>query len=181
MSCIVKDFYICITSHKYTSVNGKFFFRYPKEYPLSFKTRSEIKDQYNISNNYIEWINFSKEFYPNAGGDRLGSIVIYNNPIYESIDDYAKRVAKDYSNLPEDLKGFPPKIGYIIIGGEKAVRITTSRQPSSFDPPSDSYVLIYEKRLYSISFDYDDYYHKLPKEYYNKSKEIILSTFTFNK
>jgi len=180
LGCVIKDFSLCIKSKKYVSETGKFTFRYPNDYPISLKTGSELINQYNFDDTYVEWVNFSNEFYPNAGGDRLGSVVVEKNSPYQSVNQYGEKTISDFNKLPERYKGTPPKIEYLKIGGENAVRITTSQQPSSFNPPSDDYVLIHNGELYRIGFDYNDYYHKSSIEYYEKGKEIILSTFAFN-
>jgi hypothetical protein len=170
LRCLSKDFTLCITSKKYVSASGKFTFRYPKDYPVTFKTGNEMVSQYNFDNKYGEWVNFSSEFYPNAGGDRLGSIIVEKNSSYQSVNQFGDKTLSDFDKLPEQYKGTPPKIEYLKIGGVNAVR----------SPPSDDYVLVHNGELYRIGFDYNDYYHKLPIEHYQKGKELILSTFTFN-
>lgn len=82
--------------------------------------------------------------------------------------------------MSEQYKGTPPAIEYLKIAGKDAICVSRSQQPSSFNPPSDDYVFIHDGKLYQIGFDYDNYYHKLPVEYYQKGKELILSTFTLD-
>lgn len=180
LSCMIGDFSFCIKSNKYISATGKFSFRYPQDYPLTFKTGVDLVNQYRFDDKYAEWVNFSSEFYPNAGGDRLGNIIVEKSSSYNSVKEFGNKTLADFNKLPERYKGTPPTIEYLKVGGEDAVRITTSQQPSSFNPPSDEYVLVHKGELYRISFDYNDYYHKLPIEYYQKGKELILSTFSFN-
>lgn len=180
LRCITKDFSLCITSKKYVSASSKFTFRYPKDYPITFKTGNEMVSQYNFDDKYVEWVNFSSEFYPNAGGNRLGSIIVEKNSSYQNVKQFGDKTLSDFNKLPEQYKGTPPKIEYLKIGGVNAVHITTDQQPSSFNPSSDEYVLIHEGELYRISFDYNSYYHELPSEYYTKGKNLILSTFSFN-
>ncbi len=180
LNCVTNDFSLCVSSKKYVSKSGKFTFRYPKDYPITSKSGSEMVSQYNFDDKYVEWVNFSSDFYPNAGGDRLGSVIVWNNAPYSSIDEYGKKTLTDFNKLPEKFKGLPPKVEYLTTAGEKAVRITISQQPSSFNPPSDDYVLFHKGNLYNISFDYNAYYHKLPNQYYQNGKQLILSTFTFN-
>lgn len=180
LSCVTKDFSLCIKSNKYTSATRKFSFRYPQDYPITAKTGEELKNTYNSDLDSAEWVNFSSEFYLNAGGDRLGSIIVEKNTSYQNVKEFVDKTLADFNKLPERYKGTPPKIEYLKIGGENATRITTSQQPSSFNLPRDEYILVRKGELYRVSFDYNDYYHKLPVEYYQKGKELILSTFTFN-
>jgi hypothetical protein len=167
-------------SNIYTSSIREFSFRYPKDYPLTFKTGEDLVKQYNFDDKYAEWVNFSSEFYSNAGGDRLGSIIIEKNTFHQNVQEFGEKTLSDFNKLPERYKGTPPRIEYLKIGGIDAVRVTTSQQPSSFNPPSDEFVLIHNGELYRLSFDYNDYYHKLPVEYYRRGKELILATFSFN-
>jgi hypothetical protein len=178
LNCITKDFTLCLKSKKYTSATGKFSFRHPSDYPMSFKTGDEMVNQYNFEDEYIEWVNFSWDWYPNAGGERLGSVVIKNETDFKEVEEYANKILSDFEALPKQFKGTPPKIEYLKVAGKDAVRISRSQQPSSFNPPSDDFVLIYKGELYQIGFDYNGYYHKKPVEYYLKSREIILSTLT---
>lgn len=180
LNCATKDFALCIKSNKYISAIGEFSFRYPQDYPLTFKTGKNLVNQYHFDDKYAEWVNFSSEFYLNAGGDRLGSIIVDKNASFQNVTDFGDKTLADFNKLPERLKGTPPKIEYMKVGDEDTVRITITQQPSSFNPPSDEYILVHKGELYRISFDYNDYYHKLPVEYYQKGRELILSTFTFN-
>lgn len=178
LSCASKNISMCISSKKYTSINNKFSFRYPKDYPLTFASESDLNKS-GWNGKYSERVNFSKEYYSNAGGDRLGMISVEKSSPYQSVNQFGDETLNNFNKLPERLKGAAPKIEYLKVGGENAVRVVTGHQPSSFDNPSDDYVLVRNGVLYRISFDYDDYYHKLPIEYYQKGKELILSTFTF--
>lgn len=179
LRCLTKDFSMCINSKKHVSLNNKFSFRYPKDYPLTFASEDDLNKS-GWNGKYAEWVNFSSEFYPNAGGDRLGSVIVEKSTSYQSVNQFGDNTLSDFNKLPEQYKGTPPKIEYLKVGGENAVRITTNQQPSSFNPPSDDYILVRNGELYRIGFDYNDYYHKLPIKYYQKGKELILSTFVFN-
>lgn len=172
LGCITKDFSLCMKSTKYVSATGRFTFRHPNDYPITFKTDSDLVNQYHFDNKYAEWVNFSSEFYPNAGGDRLGSIIIYKNTPYKDIKDF---VTKELSSFQ-----VPPDIYYVKVGGKDAVCSSLKHQPSSFNSPSYDCYFLYKGELYRIGFDYNDYYHKLPIEYYEKGRELILSTFTLN-
>lgn len=180
LNCLTTDFSLCMKSKKYVSLTGKYIFRYPDYYPITSMTGDQLKKTYLSDFNSTEWVNFTSEFYPNAGGNRLGSIIVEKNTSYQSVNQFGDETLSNFNKLPERLKGTPPKIEYLKVGGENVARITTSHQPSSFAQPSDEYIIVHKGELYRISFDYNDYYHKLPMEYYQKGKELILSTFTFN-
>lgn len=170
-NCISKDFSLCVNSKKYTSAGDKFIFRYPEDYPLTLRTGSDLVNQYHFDDKYVEWVNLSTEFYPNAGGDRLGSVIV-KNTTFKDVKEY---VDKELGNLE-----VPPNIEYVKIDGKDAICTSLKQQPHSFNPPSYDCFIINEGLLYIISFDYNDYYHKLPVEYYEKARELILSTFSFN-
>lgn len=180
LNCLTKDFIMCLTSNKYISKSGKFSFRYPKKYPVTFKTGNELLNQYNFDNNYVEWVNFSREFYPNAGGDRLGAIIVEKNISYQSINQFIDQILYDFNKSSKQYKKFQPQIEYLKISGKNAAKIIKSRQSYNLTPSKNEYVIIHNKYLYIIDFYYDEYYHKLPKEYYQKGEQLILSTFTFN-
>lgn len=125
---------------------------------------------YGYEDKYVEWVNFSSVFYPNAGGDRLGDIIVEKNTPFKNVKDYAAN----------ELSGFkiPLEIVYSQIAGKDAACSSLKQQPHSFTSPSYDCFIIFKGYLYRISFDYNDYYHKLPTEYYEKAKQLILSTFT---
>jgi hypothetical protein len=179
LNCITKDFVLCLRSKKFTSTTGKYFFRYPNDYPITHKTGSDLTSQYGFSSGeYNEWVNFSTEFYPNAGGDSLGSVMVKNSG-FNSVSEYADDVMKTFNNQPDRYKGKTPVIDYITVSGKDAIRVATSHQPSNFAEPEDNIVLVESGELYEIRFNCNEYYHKKPLEYYESSKNIILSTFTF--
>lgn len=172
LNCMTKDFFLCIKSKKYVSSVRRFAFRYPNDYPITYKTGDELKTQYLSDFNSIEWVNFSSEFYPEAGGNRLGSIIVEKNTPYKNIKEYAN---KELSNFE-----VPMKIEFVKIDGKDAVCSSLKPQIYTFTIQRDTCYLFYKKELYQIAFDYDDYYHKFPVEDYKKAKELILSTFTLN-
>lgn len=180
LNCIVKNFSLCITSKKYTSAKGQFSFRYPKDYPITFKTGDDLRRVFGFGDGYVEWVNFSSEFYPNAGGDRLGSIIVNRNNSYQSVKQFGDEELNNFNKLTEQYKGIPPKIKieYLKLGGADSVRVSVGRL--DFNPPKDDYLLIHNGDLYRIGFNYNDYYHKQPLRYYEGAKEVILSTFTLN-
>lgn len=179
LNCLSIEPVACMKSTEYISPTKQFTFRYPIGYPLAYRAGDELMKQYLYDDKFDEWINFSSEFYNNAGGNRLGSIIVTKDTDFKSLQEYTDKTQEDFDKLSDSLKGVSPQIEFVKISGRDAVRITTSQQPSSFTPSSDQYVLIENGKLYTISFDFNDYYHKKPFQYYENSKKIILSTFTF--
>lgn len=177
LNCLSIDFIACVRSLQYKSYTGQFSFRYPYTYPLIVRKGEQIEQ---LDGNYDEFINFSTEFYHTAGGERLGSLRVTKKTEFASVQEYADKVKSDFDSPLVRAKVGPPKIISVKIGGRNAVRMTSSGNPSNFGLPRDEYAFIENGKLYSISFDYNAYYHKQPFEYYDNSKKIILSTFTFN-
>lgn len=171
LTCITQNLSLCLQSKKYTSIDGGFIFRYPVDYPLTFKTGDQMKSQYGFDDKYKDWVNFSSEFYPNAGGERLGSVIVTKNTTYKDIGEYALKELTDFK--------ISPTLNYQKIGGKSAVCASLKRQPHSFSEPSYNCYVINNNLLYRMSFDYNNYYHKLPIEYYQSAQQLILSTFTF--
>lgn len=165
LACATQNLSLCFRSKQYLSATGQFSFRYPEDYPLSFKTGAQLIDQYHYDDKYAEWVNFSSDFYPNAGGERLGSIIVEENTPYQNIKEFATEKLNDYS---------PSSVN---IGGQDGV---CTDIPQFFSLPSYTCFVIDRHHLYQISFDYNNYYHQLPIEYYQSARQLILATFTFN-
>lgn len=170
ISCLTIDLSMCLRSKQYTAPSGEFSFRYPDTYPLSAKNSSELMESYNGNFGTEFWIDFSAKFYPNAGGERLGSIRVKAKNPYKNINELISA---------EPIYKTSPSIEKIQIGGKDAVCEEFTTQLGSFDPPSYNCSIISKGKLYWLSFDYNDYYHKLPVEYYIQAKNLILSTFKF--
>jgi len=172
LACITQNLSLCLQSKKYVSSNGKFIFRYPADYPITFKTGDQLISEYHYDDKFDEWVNFSNEFYPNAGGERLGSIIVTKHTPYNDIREYVSKELNNYE--------VSPKFNYVNIGGKNAVCFSLKQQPHSFTTPSYNCYIVDNTLLYRISFDYNDYHHKLSMEYYQTAQQLILSTLKFN-
>jgi hypothetical protein len=161
----------CVQSKKYVSADGKFIFRYPSDFPISYKTGEQMVNQYSFDDKYEEWVNFSRVFYPNAGGERLGSVIVTKDNTYNDVSQFASNKLSNYK--------VPPILEYMKIGGKDAVCFSLKQQPNSFSTAGYHCYVIDSNKLYSMSFDYNDFYHKQSLEYYSKARQLILSTFTF--
>lgn len=175
LNCLFTDPVICLLSKKYIGRTQNFSFRYPRDYPLTSKTATEMK-QGGFGDKYDEYINFSSEWYYNAGGDRLG-VVSVETTDFKSVQEYADKVKQDYNSLPDYT---PPKIEFTKISGEDAVHIVNYQQSYQLTPGTDDYFLLNRGEIFEISFQYNSYYNKLPKSYYTRGNNIILSTFSVN-
>lgn len=170
--CLTKDVLLCIKSDTYKSSAGRFNFRYPHDYPISFKTGSELSVEYAFDDTYVEWVTFTGKFYPNAGGDTLGSLIVKKNTSHQNLNEYVKKEVSGFKN--------PPEITSTTIGGEDAACIALSRQPNSFAGASYNCYVVHEDNLYRFEFDYNERLHTLPAQYYVHAREIILATFSFH-
>lgn len=170
LNCLTKNFSMCIGSRKYTSVNKKFSFRYVKGYPLTYASEEEMNKS-GWDGRYTEMVNFSTEFYLNAGGDRLGFVTVEKDVHFKDVREYIAGELSSYK--------VPPEVEYTKIDNKDAVCLLLKRQPNSFSFPSYGCYVLYQGQLYRIEFIYNDYYHKLPTQYYEQAREIILSTFSF--
>ena len=176
-NCLFTQYINCIYSQKYESSNGLFSFRYPKGYPLS--DMNDPRGQW-LKERYADWVNFSDVFYPNAGGDRLGSVQVCTCTPFKTLPDMLNGSIHDYVNFPAAYVHPKSIKGYVKIDGVDAVKVSSQPSVNTFDSPSEKYILIHKGNMYVITFDYNEYYHKAPLEYYENSKQLILSTFTLN-
>lgn len=91
---------MCIKSKIYASENGQFSLRYPNDYPLDFRTGSDLVNQYNFDEKHAQWASFSGEFYLNAGGGRLGSIIVEKNTSYRNVKEFEDKTIDNFNKLP---------------------------------------------------------------------------------
>lgn len=133
----VNNFYRDNTWVTYTSKNAKFSFNHPLNWPVTRSPFLEYKDKNRIkpfssSEGNIEDLVFNEEWYPNAGGPKLGFVKVEKIPGINSLNDYLKK-----EELLEDrwvdmfIKGAvqkvflpAPKLEYLKINGIDAVKIT---------------------------------------------------------
>lgn len=168
--CITIDVIRCLQSKKYESVDGTFVFRYPNGYPLSYITRNELISKYKSFEEYDERINFSKEFYPNAGGPNLGAIDVRNDVQSKDIKDYVTNVL--------DVERSQQKFHYTTLGGKEAACSELLSHPSSFGAADYRCYVIANDKLYTVMFFYGGYDNDMPREYYKLGPQFILSTLS---
>lgn len=178
--CINIDKKMCLTSKKYLSKDNRFIFRYPKDYPITFKTGKQMHEEYGFDEGkYLEFINFSSRFYPNAGGDRLAAIIVDKADKVKDISAYRESILSEFNKLPERYKSNPPKVEIITINNNEFLHKSIGYQPFSFTVPEERYTFFHNGKKFILSFYYNSYYHKLPTSYYEKGRSLILNTFSF--
>lgn len=131
-------------------------FSYPSDWPLSVATDEEIESRnvFPEDPKLIEAIDFSEEFYWNAGGERLGFIQVRES-INKDINEYKSKELEFYENLPEryKTKDSMPQFDELILDGEKALKIFTPKRPHSFANERTKYIIIKGGLEYLISFE----------------------------
>lgn len=114
----------------FVSKRANFSFKYPINWPISTKDDEMLKaentqkhDGYFGKYTEIENITFSKEWEGNAGGDKLGWIMVSKADEIHSLDDYVKRIDKESTFISHRGKFVvpPPEIRYLTVGGENAI------------------------------------------------------------
>lgn len=185
--CISTAPTLCITSKIFVSPDRLYSFRYPEDYPMSSKTADELKQTYHSDFGTVERVEFTKDFYPNAGGDRLGSVSVKNTK-YQNFQDFydhyfGLKQTPSINNVDPGMVVPPKQEDYYTttIAGEKALCENIPQNVNSFNPPEDTCQIFHSGKIYQISFYYNDYYHTLPKSHYEAGRKIILSTFRFLK
>lgn len=179
-SCLSVDFSMCITSKKFVSKTINLSFRYPEFFPLSKPDEEwEIKQAKDFGN--LEELDFSKEFFFNAGGDRLGFIIVEKKSDITNIEDYERYLLEPKtifsSKMGKEVIIPPPTVKRVRIGNNiEALSISESDALSLLSRNSAEYVIFKNGLKYQVAFKYDDYHHKLPKEKYFKGFDLILST-----
>lgn len=146
----------------YTSKNAKFSFKHPLSWPVSRNPFLEYKDKNRIKpfskdEETIEDINFNEEWYPNAGGPRLGYIKIEKIDGVDNLDDYIRKeeflVEKHVEIYRKgNIVTIPPsKIEYTKIGGYNAIKITPGHDGlAHFSNNTADYRVIRNGLLYSF-------------------------------
>lgn len=188
--CIDINLQTCLASKQYKSKINSFTFRYPSDYPISTADEASLLAENNshalIGSGEIlyETLNFSKEYYLNAGGDRLAILTVEKNNL-SNVSKYMQKEVDDYNKLSvawkKEFEIQKPEFERLTISGEEAVTLKSIQGPHSFTSPEIKYVFFHGGRMYSLSFYYNPFYHKMSAGYYDQGRRIILSTFNFNK
>lgn len=173
--CLDYGIRICLTAREYKNSDLPLSFKYPSFFPLSeFDEEWEIEQARKSGR--IGFIEFSQEAYFDAGGDRLGKIIVSTTSGTTSIDD----LAKDLSIPKEVTPGYIPKLPKlekVTIGNNiNALKISDVDERHMLSDPGTEYIFFKDGLKYSITFYYNEYHHKRPKSDYEKGFQFILDS-----
>lgn len=145
----------------FVSKRANFSFKHPNWWPITPASDNQLKENNTdfvngkpiIRDNEVENIDFEEQWVRNAGGSRLGAIIVektnYKN-LKEYVDDISKEKVIDLFVKGTDQKVtvYPPKIEYLKIGGEDAISVTDTNALPSFSSEIADYRLIRNGLLY---------------------------------
>jgi hypothetical protein len=147
-----------------TSQRAKFSFKHPINWPVSYASDEQLK-QNNIdlidgklvqTDNEIENIDFEEKWIRNAGGPRLGYIIVEKTN-YKNLEEYIDDVSKEkvvemfVRGKNEKVTFKPPKIEYLKIGGVDAIGLTDTNNFATFSSAATDYRLIRNGWLYTFT------------------------------
>jgi hypothetical protein len=147
----------------FTSERAKFSFQHPLNWPVTAASDEQLKEnnrdfvggRYVINNNEIENIDFQEEWVRNAGGSRLGYIVVEKTK-YKNLKDYVVELSKErvvemyVKGIIQKVTIKPPKIEYLEIGGVDAISVTDSNSFGRFNNEEADYRFIKNGWLYKF-------------------------------
>ncbi len=176
-NCLSVDFLMCLSSKSYESKTADLSFRYPSFFPFA-QPNSDLKWKQAHDDGRVDIMDFSSEFYFNAGGDRLGWIEVGSSD-FSNIDEYEKDLLKPQTIFAKgvEVPVPPPHIERVTIGNNiKALSINPDATLALLARNKETYVFFKNGLKYTISFNYDPYHHKLPEERYLKGFDLVIST-----
>lgn len=140
----------------FTSNRTKFSFEHPISWPVIAASDEQLKENniFDIGEvTEIENIDFEEEWVKNAGGPRLGFMVVQKIS-YKTLKDYVDELSQE-KMIDMYIKGRtqkvtikPPKIEYLKIGGLDAISVTDTNAFASFTKETADYRLIKNGWLY---------------------------------
>ncbi len=152
------------TWNTFTSSRAQFSFKHPLSWPVSSASDEQLREinqdfvdgKWIETYNEIENIDFQEEWIRNAGGPRLGFIIVqktdYKN-LQEYVDDISKEKVVDLfvKGASKKVTITPPKIEYLKIGGVDAIGVTETNNLAAFVKQIDEYRLIRNGWLYRFA------------------------------
>lgn len=175
---------LCISAKEYQSPKVPLSLKYPSYFPLSEPSKT-VWDQ--MESRYEEYFDFAPEFFRNAGGDRLGSIMISTASGITNINDLAKDLSTPKEITLANGAGSwkviekPPKVEKVTIGNNiEALKISEVDVSNMLSDAGTEYVFFRNGLRYSITFYYNDYHHKRPKSDYENGFKFILDSIRVN-
>lgn len=145
----------------FTSERAKFSFSHPLSWPVSPASDEQLKEnnqdfingKWIATGNEIENIDFQEEWVRNAGGPRLGYVIVEKTN-FKSLDEYINELSKKkvvdlfVKGRGEKVTIEPPKISNIKIGGVEAISLNDTNTLATFTSGIADYRLIRNGLLY---------------------------------
>lgn len=145
----------------FTSKRAKFSFKHPINWPVTPASDEQLKEDDTdfvnskpvMRDDEIENIDFEEEWVRNAGGPRLGFIIVQKSnfkSLKEYVDDLSKEQVVDMyiKGRTQKVTIHPPKIKHLKIGGEDAIGVTDTNAFATFTRETADYHLIRNGWLY---------------------------------
>lgn len=148
----------------FTSERAEFSFNHPISWPVTSASDEQLKEnnqdfvdgKWIVTDNEIENIDFQEEWIRNAGGPRLGFIIVQKTN-YKNLKEYVDEISKEkvvdmfVKGANQKVTIHPPKIEYLKIGGEDAISLTGTNTLASFSNQTADYQLIRNGWLYRFA------------------------------
>lgn len=175
----------CAASKVYRSESGKFYFCYPKNYPISYKTGDDLIREYNYKyKKYSEWIQFRNKFMiTNKGDDQsdnLADITVEKTTEFRNFKQYKEKITNEYNIISLNYRPIPPQYESVRVAGIDTLHALVKKNQTGFDIPDDTYLFFYDGDTYIIEFHYKNQNDKKSMQNYIHAKDVILSTFHIN-
>lgn len=145
----------------FTSKRAKFSFKHPINWPVTPASDEQLREDNTdfvdnkpvMRDSEIENIDFQEEWIRNAGGPRLGFVIVQKSnfrTLKEYVDDLSKEQVVDMyiKGRTQKVTIHPPKIEYLKIGGEDAINVTDTNNFATFTRETTDYRLIRNGWLY---------------------------------
>lgn len=163
-------------------------FLYPVDSPLAFAENGDLEQNNQSFDSEstessrddfdLESIEFHKDWYRNAGGERLGRIDVYKQNGVQDLDDYIKYIDKETEFEARGQKVVipRPKILYSIVGGEVAITVVPATR-GTFDNTHKKfdYIVVKDGLIYSIGANKSETFMKNEQRNEEIFQEIISS------
>lgn len=140
----------------FTSDRAKFSFKHPISWPVVAASDQDVKEDNTFDTGEateIENIDFEEQWVRNAGGPRLGFIVVQKTN-YKTLKDYIDELSKEkvvdmyIKGTTQKVTIKPPKIEGLKIGGVNAISVTDTNSFATFTSETSDYRLIKNGWLY---------------------------------
>lgn len=170
----------------FTSDRAKFSFKHPISWPVVAASDQDVKEDNTFDTGEateIENIDFEEQWVRNAGGPRLGFIIVQKTN-YKTLKDYVDELSKEkvvdmyIKGTTQKVTIKPPKIEYLKIGGSDAISVADTNTYATFTNETADYRLIKNGWLYRfVTTDSSRFLEN--KEKNSKTFQQIISSVKF--